>query len=257
MEAVLLANKIDPNSHYNEELELLDKALAEIEELYDETKEHFDVVKNSRSKGSLSFVHLQTSNLISLKGSKFQIIKEKLAVKKNMADLTMKQRAAEDAGDKDKELVRQIMGALINNDNNPELKGVQYEDDDGEAEDIDAIIERQIAAKESEGKLEFSDNDKAVRYEKMGGEPPKAESPADELEEGVEEEEVSVDNQKTKVAVRVANKKWSFVAVNELGEIVKGAEVPDKKKYKMKLTKVGGETVAVDQDDRMYEVIKG
>jgi hypothetical protein len=239
--------QLDPTTHYKEELELLDQALAEIEDLYEETKSHFDVVKNSRTKGSLSFVHLQTGNLISLKGSKFQILKEKVSIKKSIADFTMKQKAAADGENKDKETIRQLMNALIKHDTTPEMKDIQYEDEESTT-DIDSTLDRQIAMLEDQGKIVFTDNDRAAKYEKMGGTP--SELPSDE-----EEEDELPASQKTKIAVRVKDKKWSFVAVNEMGQIVKGVEVPDKKKYKMKLTKVDGERVAIDQDDRMYEVI--
>jgi hypothetical protein len=243
-----MATSIEPNSHYKEELDLLNQTLQEIEDLYEETKTHFDVVKNSRTKGSLSFVHLQTGNLISLKGSKFQILKEMVSIKKSIADFSIKQKAADDKTNGDSKLIRDIMDALNNRDIH-ELKGVQFEDDFNLGGDIDSALDSRINSLEEEGKLEFTDNDKAAKYEKMGGTP--SELPSDE-----EEEEVPVTIQKTKVAVRVKDKKWSFVAVNEFGEIVKNASVPDKKQYKIKLMKMDGETVAVDQDDRMYEVIR-
>lgn len=241
-------NKINPFEHYKDELELINGGIAEIEELYAETKEHFDEVKNSRTKGSLSFVHLQTGNLISLKNAKFSMLKEMISIRKNIADLTMKQKAAEAGTDsKEKELLRQIAEMLDKSGSNP-ATSVEYEDVD--ETDVDSAIERQIAKLESQGKLEFTDNEKAAKYERTGGSPP--ELPSDE-EEGEEEEEVQ---EKVKIIVVVKDKKWSFAAMNEVGRIVKGYPLPDKKQYKMKLTKDDGKLIAVDQDDRMYEVIK-
>lgn len=235
--------ELDVTSYYSDELDQLDKALVEMEALYDETKEHYDEVKNSRTKGSLSFVHLQLGNLISMKNARLAIIKEKVSIKKTVADYQIKEKKAEGAGAGDAAVVAEVMRQLNNQDTYTKNTAPIEEVDEEDAEDA---IERRINELEGKGKLKFTDNEKAVKYEKSGVTPPEEE----------EEDEEETTEELVKIVVVVKDKKWSFAAVNELGRIVKGHELPNKSEYKMKLTKVDGELIAIDQDDRMYDVIR-
>jgi len=225
----LKKEEVNPLTHYDNELALLNQTLKEIEDLYDETKEHFDAVRNSRTKGSLSFVHLQTANLVSLKNAKFQILKERISVRKNIADLSIKQKAGEGAEGKDKALVMQLLGAIMKNDTLSDVKNTVFEDED-EDEDIDTKLDRKLTDLEAKGKLEFTDNELATKNEKK--------------------------QRDAQIVVLLNGKKWSFVAVDESNEIVKGFTLPDKTKFKMHLAKDDGEIIAVDQNDKVYNVIR-
>jgi hypothetical protein len=67
----------------DEEILELKNTLNEIEELYKETKNHFDGIKNIRNKSftSLEFLSRQTSNLIDIKKTKLQVLKQISEVK--------------------------------------------------------------------------------------------------------------------------------------------------------------------------------
>lgn len=232
-------------AYYQEELDQLDRALLDIESLYDETKEHYDEVKNSRSRGSLSFAHLQLGNLISMRNSRVNIIKEKISVKKTIADFQMKEKRAEGAGAGDTAMIAELMRQLNRQDAvNKNAPAVEEEEDDA-----DDALERRIAELEGSGKLKFTDNERAVKYER-GAVPPEE---SDEEEDDGEEEAVK---EQVRIAVLVKDKKWAFVAVNEEGRIVKGHELPNKSDHKIKLIKIEGVTTAVDQNDRMFQVIR-
>jgi hypothetical protein len=60
---------------FKEEFTQLDEELKSIDNLYDEVKTHFDKIKNSNSRGSLTFIEKQTSNLVSLRSARLNVIK--------------------------------------------------------------------------------------------------------------------------------------------------------------------------------------
>lgn len=89
-EEELQQNLYDP-SLLDDDIELIENEIHEIDNLYIEVKKHFDIVKNSQSRGSLSFIEKQTTNLVNLKNSKLNWVREKINAKKSMADYKFKE----------------------------------------------------------------------------------------------------------------------------------------------------------------------
>ena len=206
-------------------------AIEELDELYDETKEHFDAVKRARSNGSLAFIHLQTSNLVSIKNSKFSVLKELINIKKIEAELTLKESRNQLGGSQDDSIVHSLMKQLMDkedvidyddDDNFPPIKGKHKE------EDVDEVLTRKIRELRDSGEMQFSDNELGFKYE----------------------------DQEVQIVVVVKNKKWQFGAITEDGTRIKDYPVPKKSDYQIRLEKVDGKTVAVDQDDKIYRVIR-
>ena len=103
--------------NFDEEIELIRNELINNDDFYKETKDHFEAVKNSRTSGTLSFVHLQTANLVSLKSNKLNLIKELINIKKTKADLQMKNDSNDDTGDSGmyKNIALQMFDSIISN----------------------------------------------------------------------------------------------------------------------------------------------
>jgi hypothetical protein len=78
-----LSTSIEIVEDCTHELDVLEQEAAEIDGLYADLKEHFDVVKqNSRkASGGLKFISDQTANLISLKNLKVSMIKARIDIK--------------------------------------------------------------------------------------------------------------------------------------------------------------------------------
>lgn len=74
-----------------EERKMLLNEIERIDSLYDETKNHFDQVKVSRQGNTLSFIHLQTGNLVNLKNSKLNLINALINLEKTKADIKLKE----------------------------------------------------------------------------------------------------------------------------------------------------------------------
>lgn len=77
---------------FKEELDLVNLEITEIDNLYSEIKTHYDKIKNSPVRGSLTFLEKQTSNLVSIKTAKLNLIKEKINMKKSISDINYKNR---------------------------------------------------------------------------------------------------------------------------------------------------------------------
>jgi hypothetical protein len=77
---------------FKEEFTQLDEELKSIDNLYDEVKTHFDKIKNSNSRGSLTFIEKQTSNLVSLRSARLNVIKEKINIKRTSTDFKYKEK---------------------------------------------------------------------------------------------------------------------------------------------------------------------
>jgi len=78
---------------FNEEMQMIDDQIDDLNNLYNEIKTHFDKVKNSQFKGSLTFIKDQTNNLISIKTAKLNYIKQKADLKKNVTDFAFKEKS--------------------------------------------------------------------------------------------------------------------------------------------------------------------
>ena len=71
--------------NYDSEIDLLKQELAELDDLFVETKQHLDLIrnvsKNNRVQGALTFLSNQTNTLVQLKTAKIATIKTMIDVK--------------------------------------------------------------------------------------------------------------------------------------------------------------------------------
>ena len=208
--------EITINENFKEDLELIDKTIDEVEALYEETKSHFESVKDSRARGSLPFIHLQTANLISLKNSKLSLVKERVNIKKLKAELELKQIKSGMDEQSDKQIIQDLMREILLGENLPSM------------EDEDEKIEKRINSLEKKGKIKFNENEKAL----------------------------STENDDIVIAVLKSDKKWKFVGVNERNEIVKGHPVPKKNDFKIKIKRSKKGDYAYDQEGKIYPLIE-
>jgi hypothetical protein len=143
--------KID--EHFDEELELINDQIREVNELYEELKTHYDTVKQSRNQGTLSFMHLQASNLVSLKNSKASLIKDRITVKKNIADLYMKDKQiGANSGSGGEQLSVHLFKLLSeNNKIKPEFSVINMNNE--ESEEADRLLEEEIRKRIESGEL--------------------------------------------------------------------------------------------------------
>ena len=226
----------------DEENELVD-AIKEIDDLYDEVKEHYDSLKKaSRSanggRGILSFIEKQTSNLVTLKNSKASLINSKITLKKYEADLILKQKKDMDDSKVNNDIVNAILDKIEGQNEN-----IVYEDDYNETSNYDMdeekLLEERINSLKETGDIKDTVTDEYVDKDNF-----KLDTDDSDRDDVV-------------LAVYIKNKKWSFVGINDTGKIVKGYEVPDKKGYKMRIHKEeDGTSVAIDQNDRIYTIIR-
>jgi hypothetical protein len=153
------------------EEKMLQQALKENEDFYDEIKGHYDALIKAKSSGTLQFIEKQTSNLITLKQNKVGIIKEMINVKKMNAEMKIKINAANKKEDGTNDKISQLIPAmheyLLSNKSNKtfdEVSGSGSQKsslpapmDPQEEEDIDALLEARLSnekSKEEESKEE-------------------------------------------------------------------------------------------------------
>ena len=215
---------------FEKEEEEINNAIADIDELYKEVKDHYDVLKNNRSasggRGLLSFIHQQTGNLVNLKNSKASLINNKILLKKYEYEIYLKEKKENNKENVNEELINQIMSRLEKNEDDE-----VYEDDTNFTDEDDILEKRLKKIRKDHGGvidgLDSTDEDKDIKEE-----------------DGI-------------LGVYVKNKRWKFVGLNEYNKIIKGYPVPDKKGYHLKLHKdEDGTYTAEDQDGRLYPVIK-
>lgn len=233
--------------YFQDEMSELNQAISEIDDLYKEIKSHFDVVMQSSKSGKapLSFIHLQTGNLVKLKDSKANLIGNKVTLKKINADLAMKQKGNIDNAEKLQETISAIMERI---DSTIEVGVIDSDEDYNykenfkeENEDIDDELERRINKLKKQGKIEGLE-----QFE-------------EEFESNNDNNEKEIEKNKIEgiLGILVKDKKWKFIGIDENNHIIKGFPVPEKKNFKIKLhTEKDGTKVAIDQNDRIYPVIK-
>ena len=209
----------------NEENEL-NKAIQEIDDLYNEVKEHYDQLKiASRSanggRGILTFIQNQTGNLVALKNSKASLINNKITMKKYAAELSLKQKKDQDSANVSNDIINAIMEKLEKDNEGVIIEQEDYHSNSNESEED--LLDKRLKQLIDDGEIE--------------------------------EDDPNIDN--AILAIGIRDKKWHFIGIDEFGKIVKGYPVPDKSQYKIHLEKESdGTTIAIDQDDRIYKVVK-
>lgn len=139
-----------------EELQSMKNEINEIDNLYKETKEHYDRVKSSKSSGVLQFVQQQTGNLINIKTNKFHMLKEVANIKKMVAELSVKEFNAnvkvETTDNQDNNaIVKNLFSLLLNERRDDIIEKTNIEENQSVEEiDIDSLLEERLNEVERE-----------------------------------------------------------------------------------------------------------
>ena len=160
---------LDIAAQFEDELELLKQAQEEVEELYDDIHQHYLQVR--KSKGTLHFTQAQTSNLITLKTTKVNIIKERVNLKRNIIDFELKRNAKETETSLDEALVNEILKKLNNQDTANKNNNIIYQDEDIEDSEIDSLddaLEAKLEDLTKEGLVKFNEEEQNVKNEHKG-----------------------------------------------------------------------------------------
>ena len=160
---------LDIAAQFEDELELLKQAQEEVEELYDDIHQHYLQVR--KSKGTLHFTQAQTSNLITLKTTKVNIIKERVNLKRNIIDFELKRNAKETETSLDEALVNELLKKLNVQDTVNKNNNIVYEDEDiegTEAIDLDEALDAKLEDLTKEGLVKFNEEEQNVKNEHKG-----------------------------------------------------------------------------------------
>jgi len=232
----------DIQKYFANEEKQIHGLMEEIDELYIETKSFFDKVMHSKTKGSLTFIKDQTSNLITLKTSKLALIKELTNIKKTSLELDHKFNKDDDAGGyskKDAELIKQMIKEM---DSSGNLSNEEYGDDDSEDFENNEIIASSYEDDEDEEferafeerGIELNDSERAMKFEKR----------------------------KVRIVVYIESPKkldeWEFLAIDPDYNVIDDYPLPDRKFFNMVIDRdKTGDYFAKDQNDRSFEVVLG
>lgn len=224
---MLTNDKQEPIVSFEEDLALIDASINEMDELYEEIKDHFDSLKGTYARGSLNFIQGQTGNLISLKTAKFNLIKERVAIKKIQEDLRLKNENAKgDQASADQAIVTELLSKILktsdtNKDNIIDIPQESEDSDDELLSRLDSLIDS--------GDITMSDNDMRIKFEKMG---------------------ISL------VVVKEVDDSWDFIAVDRYDDIVEDYPIPDKSMYNLVFKEdTKGSSIAIDEDGNVYKVV--
>ncbi|AMS01226.1 hypothetical protein AR9_g142 [Bacillus phage AR9] len=217
------------NIDISKELSILQNELEKIDELYDETKEHYDKVKNSGSNGTLTFIEKQTSNLISLKTGKISIIQQIVNAKKTEADIALKNQRNQEGGDNSdiREIVAGVHDYILNNKKDKKFSEIinkqESEDISGSQkndEEVDALLEARLKEEQNESN---SEKEETV------------------IEEKINDYQYVVDMEK------------NIYCLDGDYNIIEDAEIPD---LQIEITEENGEYIAKDENGKIYDVVE-
>jgi len=223
---------------FKDDMELINEELNNLDELYNELKTHFDGVKNSQSRGSLSFIKDQTSNLISIKTTKLNYIKQRADLKKNITDFAFKERSLsvkQESSDVDtitaeivKKLTSEFKYVSDQNDqsNNEENDIDQILDNELDDEDIGTIVENSTSIETINVDIEY--RNETTPIQETIDEDIDIQTNLDENTEEIEDNTIDAVDLDTGLFYRLD--KDSFEIVEELGfieKIVDDTEIDD------------------------------
>lgn len=258
-------------SRFQAELDKIQKTQEILESLYEETKTHFDAIKKSNSRNTLSFIHLQTGNLTALLNAQLSAAKDSFNIKKVEAELELKSKQSNMGAEHEqmlKELYDKMMSdtSIVPTEDKDDVYEDEYYDDDVDSQ-LDALSDNfektgEIIFNnelEEESRERFtkgtSEEESYGNEEEFNDEESEEFNDEEQYEDEFEEHE-ELQSQKALIVVLLNGKKWSFGAINEDGELLEDYPLPNKKDFKMKLKKVEGEIIAYDQNEKIYRVLK-
>jgi len=223
--------ELDINSHFSEEVLLLEKEILDTDSLYDELKTHFDAIKNSRNSGTLKFLADQAKSLIALRSHKTSVIKEKISVKKNLADLIMKRMSMnKDNGNGSMGDFKDLLDILYNKNTIKPEDTVIFSEDGFDYSEDDELLEQRINELMEDGSLTFEEND----------------SEDENDEKNNDDEDIDV-----KIVVDLNGNKY---VVDSEYNLLNDYDIPD---FEIKYVEddFDGETYAFDEDGNPLEII--
>jgi len=235
---------------FDKEMQMIDDELADLDSLYTELKGHFDKVKNSQTKGSLTFVKDQTSNLISIKTAKLSYIKQKADMKKNITDFAFKDKQISKEGEGIDTFTNELYKKIANeikyipdkvhdnvvntlDDNDVE----QMLDEELDTLDIGSIVESTTSVEEVVVDYSNETEEEITDVEE--------ENILNNLEEELEETDNTIDAVDLDTLTFYKVDKDTFEVVDELGYI---EEIVDN-------TEIDGETYAIGESGTVYLTI--
>ena len=251
---------LKPFIHFNEELDQLKNEMGDVDELYNEIKDHYDLVKKTRDKGSLTFTHMQLGNLVSLKNSKFSLLRDKIYIKRSIAELVLKMKNNEEAGAEDNAIIKQLYEKLINEESRKEDSGIIRKKideplKDEENEEIERILDQKVISIKSRKKK----NREEIKEEVLEIiENEKFEESVPEIENSIKDYILAVELYKNKKD----EKKRRFVGLADDGSInINFAKTEEIQSYinniKLKIkTEESGERIAYDKiTERIFPIV--
>lgn len=205
--------------NYDEDIEAIDKELKDLDDLYATSKTELDRIRASRARGSLSFTHMQTANLISMKSQKLSLIKARQAIKKERFKQAVQMKMLT-GGDDGEIPVYKVLEVLS-------MNGMNYEKVQRDMPTKNKAEEVQF---EEAIEAELADDDKQVttaenelnEFAAKPYEPPKAQD--EEPERGVETEEF---NPKTEVYEVVCDPTGKIYIIDLENSTVENTELFD------------------------------
>jgi len=147
-------------SNFDEEINALKSEAAELDKLYNDSVTVLENVKNSRTRGSLAFTHLQTGNLIAIKNAKISAIKGIMTLKEKKFKQEIQQKLMDDAANSGGFAVGELIDILTQNNVSYKPKNfseaVVVED---EEEDFEKQVREQLAKSKEVAKASEAQND--------------------------------------------------------------------------------------------------
>ena len=142
--------------HFQNELDQLNSVENELDELYYQVKEHYDSLVNTRGKISPSFIQGQTANLITMKTTKINIIKERVNLKRNIIDFGFKKQLRETENTGDEAIIQGLLKQVLKSeaDDKRTIIDAEYGDITG-GPSFDEVSQQLV----EDGSIEFNDNE--------------------------------------------------------------------------------------------------
>ena len=223
------AKKYKDPSFLEKERNELEKLYKDILSFEENVMDGYTQAKNNRASGSGKFITEQTENLISLKKTRLDVIHEKVNINKILADYEFKDKDNLSEDEKNNQIFTQFARVL---DSKRPINLINENTSEEDSEDeISNLLNKRVEELKKIGKIEFTPEDNAIKYEKVG----------------------------VTIKVRILeDDEWEFAAYNnETGKRIKDYPLPDDEDYEIELkTFKNGKTIAVDRNSGKEFAVK-
>ena len=131
--------------NYDEDVEAINQELKDLDNLYNTSKAELDRIRTSRARGSLSFIHMQTANLISMKSQKLSLIKARQAIKKDRFKQAVQMQMFNGGGETDIPVYRVLEVLAMNGLNYEKVQQTQQKKlSEAEEADFEDMVEAEL-----------------------------------------------------------------------------------------------------------------